>query len=81
MKDSLAELHFRKSALADHILVLNVDGYVGASTQREIAYAMATGKPVHWLEPEHGEAVMMERRHEVEDQVNEFLRGSIPVIE
>ena len=45
VKDQLDELHFRKIDLADHILVLNVDGYVGASTQREIAYAMATDKP------------------------------------
>lgn len=81
VKDELDELHFRKIDLADHILVLNVGGYVGASTQREIAYAMATAKPVHWLEPEAGEALMTERRHEIYDQVETFLRGQVPVIE
>jgi hypothetical protein len=47
----LDELHLRKIDLADEVFVLNVDGYIGESTRREIAYAMSTGKPVHYLEP------------------------------
>ena len=43
------ELHLRKIDLADEVLVLNVNGYVGNSTKREIAYAEATGKPVSYL--------------------------------
>ena len=50
-KDALDELHKRKIDVADEILVLNVDGYVGSSTASEIRYAIARGKPVRWLEP------------------------------
>ncbi len=39
-------LHLRKIDLADRILVVNPDGYIGESTTREIAHARATGTPV-----------------------------------
>lgn len=51
VKSRLDELHLRKIDLADEVLVLNVGGYVGDSTRREIAHAVATGKPVRYLEP------------------------------
>ena len=44
-------LHLRKIDLADEVLVLNVGGYIGESTRREIAYAIAQKKPVRYLEP------------------------------
>ena len=31
---------------------LNVGGYIGESTRRELEYARAHGKPVRFLEPE-----------------------------
>jgi hypothetical protein len=46
----LDELHLRKIDLANEILVLNVSGYIGDSTRREIAYAQSQGKPIRWLE-------------------------------
>lgn len=49
-KAMLDELHLRKIDLADRIHVLNVGGYIGESTGREIAYAKATGKEVTYLE-------------------------------
>lgn len=49
-KVALDELHKRKIDLADEVLVLNVGGYVGDSTRSEIAYAVAAGKAVRWLE-------------------------------
>jgi hypothetical protein len=48
-KIALDELHMRKIDLADRVLVLNVDGYIGESTRREIAYAQAAGKPISYL--------------------------------
>lgn len=51
-KVALDQLHKHKIDLADEVLVLNVGGYVGESTRREIAYARAHGKPVRWLEEE-----------------------------
>lgn len=50
VKARLDELHCRKIDLADEVLVLNVGGYIGESTSREIAYAEAIGKPVRYLE-------------------------------
>lgn len=50
-KQGLDELHLRKIDLADEVLVVNVGGYVGSSTRREIEYAREHGKPVRFLFP------------------------------
>ena len=50
LKVMLDELHLRKIDLATEVMVLNVGGYIGESTRREIEYATATGKPIRWLE-------------------------------
>ena len=49
--ERLGALHFAKIDLADEILVLNVGGYIGASTRAEIDYAHRTGTLVRYLEP------------------------------
>lgn len=49
VKEMLDDMHFRKIDLADEIYVINVDGYIGESTKREIAYAEETGKKVNYL--------------------------------
>ena len=46
----LEELHKRKIDLADEVLILNVGGYIGASTRSEIEYAKQRGKTLRWLE-------------------------------
>lgn len=51
LKELLDELHQRKIDLADKVFVLNVGGYIGESTSKEIAYAESLGKPVEYLEP------------------------------
>lgn len=51
IKQQLDDLHMRKIDLADGVLVLNVDGYIGQSTGHEIAYAQALGKPIEYLVP------------------------------
>lgn len=43
-KEKLDELHLRKIDLTDEVLTLNVGGYVGESTSRELAYAQKLGK-------------------------------------
>lgn len=50
-KIALDELHKRKIDLADYVLVLNVGGYIGASTRSEIDYATRLGKPIKYLDP------------------------------
>ena len=44
-------LHLWKIDEAEEVLVLNVGGYVGPSTWREIEYAIRQGKELRWLEP------------------------------
>jgi hypothetical protein len=49
-KNMLDELHKRKIDLADEILVINVEGYIGESTRSEIAYAREHGKMIRFFE-------------------------------
>ncbi len=49
----LDELHLRKIDLADEVLVINVDGYIGEATAREIVYALKNKKKVSFIEPQH----------------------------
>ena len=51
VKEMLDDMHLRKIDLADEIFVINVGGYIGESTKREIAYAEKTGKIINYLEP------------------------------
>ena len=39
IKDMLDDMHLRKIDMADEIYVINVGGYLGESTRREIEYA------------------------------------------
>ena len=48
--ERLDELHWRKIDLSDEVMVLNVGGYIGESTQAEIEYAERVGKRVLFLE-------------------------------
>ena len=47
----LGRIHLQKIAMADEILVVNVGGYVGESTRREIGHARSCGVAVSFLEP------------------------------
>ena len=49
-KQALDRLHFRKIELADEVLILNVGGYIGESTRRELNHATALGKRIRLLE-------------------------------
>lgn len=49
-KAKLDTLHLRKIDLADEVLILNVGGYIGDSTGRELEYAKSKGKVIRFLE-------------------------------
>lgn len=51
IKKELDCLHLKKIDLSDEILVLNVGGYIGESTRREIEYTKSLNKPITYLEP------------------------------
>lgn len=46
----LDRLHFAKIELADEIMIITVDGYIGASTSREMEYAKRIGKLVRVID-------------------------------
>jgi len=49
-KEQLDRLHKEKIALAEAIVVIDVDGYVGKSTDSEIRYACSLSKDVYWYD-------------------------------
>ncbi len=51
MKEMLDKMHFQKIDMADEIFVINVGGYIGESTKREIEYAFVNDKYIRYLEP------------------------------
>lgn len=51
-KIKLDELHKRKIDLADEVLILNVEGYIGKSTKSELEYAKKNNKIIKYLEKE-----------------------------
>ncbi len=46
----LGELHLQKIALSDAIFVVNIGGYIGNTTQKEIEFARSLGKEILYLE-------------------------------
>lgn len=50
VKEIVDEIHLRKIDLADEVLILNVDGYIGESTMKELKYAQRKHKKLHFLE-------------------------------
>lgn len=50
VKTMLDDLHLEKIELADEVLILNVGGYIGESTKRELEYARRLHKTIRFLE-------------------------------
>lgn len=80
-KKSLDETHKRKIDLCDYVFVLDVGGYIGESTQSEIAYAHEHGKPVRYLSQEFPDYVEpvdpLEAENESLKNENARLKASI----
>jgi hypothetical protein len=50
-KNKVDAIHLRKIDLADEVFIINKDGYIGESTQRELDYAKMQKKVIRFLEP------------------------------
>jgi hypothetical protein len=48
-KPMLDELHLRKIDLSDIVYIVNVNGYIGESTKKEIEYAKFKGKCIQYM--------------------------------
>jgi hypothetical protein len=63
VKADLDFIHLRKIDLSDEIFVLNVGGYIGDSTKREIEYALSKGKVIRYLESPCNTTTVQELPH------------------
>lgn len=52
-QNQLAALHRRKILISTAIVVVNVGGYIGLHSTKEIDYARMFGVPVYWYELEN----------------------------
>lgn len=52
-KPRFDEQHLHKIDISDEVFVIDVDGYIGESTQKEIDHAKATGKPIRYMTKEN----------------------------
>ena len=50
IKERFDKLHLEKIDMSDFVLVLNVGGYIGESTRKEIDYAVKKNKRIEYLE-------------------------------
>jgi len=50
VEKNMDTLHFKKIEISDYIYVMNINGYIGQSTAREIAYAESLGKQIGYYE-------------------------------
>jgi len=51
-KELFDKLHLDKIAMSDEILVLDVDGYIGESTKKEIEFAKSANKDIRYMSEE-----------------------------
>lgn len=51
-EEILEDIGYCKIDFADEIYVVNVDGYIGSSTSKEIDYAKSIGKPIRYYHKE-----------------------------
>lgn len=50
-EEKFGKIHFKKIDISDAIYVVNVNGYVGKSTKKEIEYTKSLNKEILSLEP------------------------------
>ena len=49
-EETLEDIGYCKIDFSDEVYVINVNGYIGSSTSKEIAYAKSIGKPIKYYE-------------------------------
>ncbi len=77
LKGRLAGVHFHKIRLADEVYIVDPGGYVGESTQREIAYAESLDKPVRYLSRERSAQKTAPRVSPAGRSADEQIRTSV----
>jgi hypothetical protein len=77
-KEKLDDLHLRKIDLSTEVHVLNKGGYIGSSTQRELAYAIMLARKISFLDPEAGAKYLDDsvKQHELGAHIARFMEAS-----
>lgn len=75
----LVGLHLQKIAMADEVLILNVEGRIGPSTQQELNYAISIGKPVRYLEPIPSTQSGHDLKHNLQSEVAAWAKVHLPL--
>lgn len=52
-KQLLSDTHYKKIDLCDEVYVIDLNGYIGESTKKEIQYAIEKGKRIRYHSQEH----------------------------
>ena len=78
-KKALDDLHLRKIDISDEVRILNKDGYIGSSTQRELAYAIMLNRKLSFLEQEKGDEYLAStvRQHELGAHIAKFMEARL----
>lgn len=76
LKENLDELHLDKIRLADEVYVINVDGYIGESTEKEIEFATKLGKKITYLMPLSREYLIKQLIKKISKLTREFIDDS-----
>lgn len=74
-KEMLDRLHLSKIDMADEVLIINKDGYIGESTRNELLYALSEGVRVRYLEPDKTPRIIFEDGHRVMIPYTEKLKA------
>lgn len=72
----LGDLHFRKIDLSDEIFVIDVGGYIGNSTRKEIEYAEKNGKVIRYYSS-YGEVPYKHQQMELWEQALKIIARTI----
>ena len=77
-KKTFDAVHYDKIKLADEVLVINTDNYIGESTRKEIEYAQSLNKPVRLLHKdgiieEKNRGFSFERHNLSRDEIRKML--------
>jgi hypothetical protein len=76
-KEELDALHMQKVAMSRRVHVLNVGGYIGESTTREIAHAFRLGIAITFAEEAPGNAWLEQHSHKLGAMIADDFKGRI----
>lgn len=76
-KTKLDKLHLQKIETAQVVRIVNVGGYIGKSTMRELAYSVFLGKKVVFNDVRAGEDFMQRNTHALGQAIADFVKETL----